>query len=316
MSFAPNAAMAMTGMPVGSPFDIFVTSLNSNPYFIGLMMLLLNLGGRFVSMEMSSGQERFFQNQWVRRALIFSIMFVGTRNVTVAFIMSSIIILCIGYLFNENSSLCIFKAGVPGSTCNKTNESFELTPEEQMQLQQLQQKAAMSGQMSGQPPSMSGQPPSMSGQPPSMPGQPPSMPGQPPSMPGQPPSMPGQPPSMPGQPPSMPGQPPSMPGQPPSMPGQPPSMPGQPPSMPGQPPSMPGQPPSMPGQPPSMPGQPPSMPGQPPSMPGQPPSMPGQPPSIIGKPPMEQQNTGIVQPFTNYGSSILDSQPINMSEFN
>jgi hypothetical protein len=303
MSFAPNAAsMAMTTMPTGSPFDIFVTSLNSNPYFIGLMMLLLNFGGRFVSMEMSAGQEKFFQNQWIRRALIFSIMFVGTRNVTVAFIMTSIIILCVGYLFNENSSLCIFKAGVPGSKCSNT-ESFELTPEEQMQLQQLQQKAAMSGSMPGQLPSMPGQPPSM-------PGQPPSMPGQLPSMPGQPPSMPGQPPSMPGQPPSMPGQLPSMPGQLPSMPGQPPSMPGQLPSMPGQLPSMPGQPPSMPGQPPSMPGQPPMIFDKPQMIPDKPPMMPGQPPSI-----MENQNTGIVQPFTNYGSSLLESQPINMSDF-
>ena len=90
------------------PVDAILMSVNSNPYFIGLMMLMLNLGGRFISMEMSKSQELFFQNVWVRRLLIFTILFVGTRSVAVAFWMSSIIILFLGYLFNENSSLCLF----------------------------------------------------------------------------------------------------------------------------------------------------------------------------------------------------------------
>jgi hypothetical protein len=92
-------------------------SLNSNPYFIGTMMLLLNLGGRFISMEMSRSQEQFFQNPWIRRILIFTVLFVGTRNVLVAFWMTLIIVLLIGYLFNENSSLCLFHLGAEGATC-------------------------------------------------------------------------------------------------------------------------------------------------------------------------------------------------------
>jgi hypothetical protein len=92
-------------------------SLNSNPYFIGTMMLLLNLGGRFIALEMTKSQEQFFQNPWIRRLLIFTVLFVGTRNIMVAFWMTLIIILIIGYLFNENSSLCLFHLGKPGSSC-------------------------------------------------------------------------------------------------------------------------------------------------------------------------------------------------------
>jgi hypothetical protein len=106
------------------PVDAILMSVNSNPYFIGLMMLMLNLGGRFVSMEMSKSQELFFQNVWVRRLLIFTILFVGTRNVAVAFWMSIIIILCIGYLFNENSSLCLFT----GNDCKPTAQVGAGTP--------------------------------------------------------------------------------------------------------------------------------------------------------------------------------------------
>lgn len=147
-----------------SPFDSLLAGINSNPYFIGMMMLLLNFGGRFVSLEMSKGQEEIFSNTWVRRSLIFIIIFVGTRNVVVAFIMSFVIILCIGYLFNENSSLCLFKSGVPGSTCSTEHftspsvtinpppvfpssqgppiiPSGDLTPEEKQILKTLQNKA-------------------------------------------------------------------------------------------------------------------------------------------------------------------------------
>lgn len=114
---AAAAAAAMVAAPVLNPFDAFVLSLNSNPYFIGLMMLLLNLGGRFIAMEVTKGQEQFFQNPWVRRLLIFTVLFVGTRNVMVAFWSTLVIVLLIGYLFNENSSLCIFNLGSNGSTC-------------------------------------------------------------------------------------------------------------------------------------------------------------------------------------------------------
>jgi hypothetical protein len=131
-------------------------SVNSNPYFIGMMMLLLNLGGRFISMEMSQSQELFFQNPWVRRLLIFTIIFVGTRNIVVAFIMTFFIILFIGYLFNENSSLCIFKNGIPGSECKNEalqpqvqgqgppQQPHQLTKDEFEIMRRLQEKHAQS----------------------------------------------------------------------------------------------------------------------------------------------------------------------------
>lgn len=120
----PAAAVVGAGAPLSAigtiaiaPIDAALMALNSNPYFIGTMMLLLNLGGRFIAMEVTKGQEQFFQNPWVRRILIFTVLFVGTRNVLVAFWMSLIIILLLGYLFNENSSLCLFHLGVEGSSC-------------------------------------------------------------------------------------------------------------------------------------------------------------------------------------------------------
>ena len=119
-----------------NPIEALLTGFNTNPYFIGLMMLLLNLGGRFLAMEVTKEQEKFFQNPWFRRVLIFVVIFVATRNVFVAFWMALVIILILGFLFNENSALYVLKAtGVaaaapPPSTEKFQNQAPALTPEE------------------------------------------------------------------------------------------------------------------------------------------------------------------------------------------
>jgi hypothetical protein len=63
------------------------------------------------------------------------VLFVGTRNVLVAFWMTLIIVLCIGYLFNENSGLCLFHMGAKGSSCADTGSSAPAPTPSQMQAQ-------------------------------------------------------------------------------------------------------------------------------------------------------------------------------------
>jgi hypothetical protein len=144
------ATMPPTVNPVYSILNIF----NSNPYFIGLMMFFLNLGGRFLGMEITKEQERFFQHPWVRRMLIFTVFFIATRNLWVAFWLTLFIVLIIGYIFNENSSLCIFGstyakrgskckaagAGAGGSEGSASSNTGGLTPEEQEIYRRLHEK--------------------------------------------------------------------------------------------------------------------------------------------------------------------------------
>jgi hypothetical protein len=127
-----------------SPLDGFLQIFNNNPYFIGLMMLILNLGGRFISLEVTKKQEQFLQHPWVRRVLIFTVLFVATRNIWVAFWATLTFILFLGYLFNENSALCLFGTeGRAGSTCSEGGPApgEEMTPEEKEILQRLSAKA-------------------------------------------------------------------------------------------------------------------------------------------------------------------------------
>jgi len=140
-ALAGQPAMAMIAI---SPLDGFLQIFNNNPYFIGLMMLILNLGGRFISLEVTKKQEQFLQHPWVRRILIFTVLFVATRNIWVAFWATLTFVLFLGYLFNENSSLCLFgTVGVKGSSCAEgaPKPGEEMTPEEKEILQRLSAKA-------------------------------------------------------------------------------------------------------------------------------------------------------------------------------
>lgn len=135
------AQPVMQAMGQLNPIDAVLATFNTNPYFIGIMMLFLNLGGRFLMMEVSKEQEKFFQNPWVRRFLIFTVLFVATRNILVAFVLTLFVILAIGYLFNENSALCIYGGGKSGSKCNTSEEKGPaMTIEEQEILRRLSEK--------------------------------------------------------------------------------------------------------------------------------------------------------------------------------
>jgi hypothetical protein len=139
---AAMAGQAAAQLVAVSPLDTFLQMFNNNPYFIGIMMLILNLGGRFISLEVTKKQEQFLQHPWVRRVLIFTVLFIATRNLWVAFWTTLTVVLFLGYLFNENSSLCLFgQGGTAGSTCALASPGEEMTPEEKEILQRLSAKA-------------------------------------------------------------------------------------------------------------------------------------------------------------------------------
>jgi hypothetical protein len=94
----------------GGNLDILsavIQTLNTNPYFIGVLMLLLNLGGRFISMELTQKQEEFLQQRWLRPIIFFTVIFIATRNLAVAFWMTLGLFLVLWILANEQSPFCM-----------------------------------------------------------------------------------------------------------------------------------------------------------------------------------------------------------------
>jgi hypothetical protein len=92
--------------PVSSTINV----LNANPYLIGVFYLFLNLGGRFISLELTKKQEMFLANPLLRPFILFCVMFISTRNLAVAFWTTFGILAFLRVFANENSSFCL----IPG----------------------------------------------------------------------------------------------------------------------------------------------------------------------------------------------------------
>jgi hypothetical protein len=129
-------------LPVGplNPIEAIITGVNTNTYLIGMSMILLNLGGRHLAPSLTAEQDKFFQNPWIRRAMLFVVIFVATRNIFTALWLSLGLVLVIAYLFNEHSSLYLFGEPVPLPPPPSVTPTNGLTPEEQDIYKKLQDK--------------------------------------------------------------------------------------------------------------------------------------------------------------------------------
>ena len=92
------------GQAFGESLLMSIHDINMNPYILGFAYILLNLGGRFMVLSVSPAQEAFLQNIVFRPLLLFAIMFIGTRNMVVAFWLTLAVLILMHYLLNENSS--------------------------------------------------------------------------------------------------------------------------------------------------------------------------------------------------------------------
>jgi len=84
----------------------YLKELSSSKYFIGLAMIFLNLASRFFELRLSPGQEHFIKSI-SREALIFTIAFMGTRDIVTSFILTGIFIILANFVFNEDSKYCV-----------------------------------------------------------------------------------------------------------------------------------------------------------------------------------------------------------------
>ena len=86
---------------------LFFNKINNSKLFAGFVMILLNIGSRFVKIEVSKSQEKYLKKSLGRHLMIFAVSWLGTRDVLIALTITAIFNVLIGYLFNEQSRFCI-----------------------------------------------------------------------------------------------------------------------------------------------------------------------------------------------------------------
>jgi hypothetical protein len=89
--------------------DLFelIGRLNSSKYFTGIVMIMLNIGSRFVEIKLSDSMEQYIKYNIAREVLIFSMAWMGTRDIIVALLLTAAFVVLSDFLLNAKSNLCI-----------------------------------------------------------------------------------------------------------------------------------------------------------------------------------------------------------------
>jgi hypothetical protein len=84
-----------------------ITTLNTSKLFVGIVMIILNLGSKYISVDISKTQEAFLSNKFIRRLIVFTIVFTATRDIVISIIITLAFIVVMSGLLNEESKICI-----------------------------------------------------------------------------------------------------------------------------------------------------------------------------------------------------------------
>ena len=78
-----------------------------NKYMIGLIMVIVNLGARFIVNELDEKQKKMINSKYLRRLLIFLDIFMATRDLGISIVLTVVVILFLFEFFNENSEFSL-----------------------------------------------------------------------------------------------------------------------------------------------------------------------------------------------------------------
>lgn len=85
----------------------YVMHLNSNKFFAGVIMILLNVGSKFIQIQFSRSTEEYLKYSISKQILVFSMAWMGTRDIYASLSLTAIFTILSDYLFNEECSFCI-----------------------------------------------------------------------------------------------------------------------------------------------------------------------------------------------------------------
>lgn len=85
----------------------FLSILDQNTYISALSMVLMNIGSRYISMDISKAQEQILKHQVFRRITLFCIFYVATRSMLISCMLTFVFIVVNSCFLHEESMFCI-----------------------------------------------------------------------------------------------------------------------------------------------------------------------------------------------------------------
>ena len=121
---------------------IYLKHINESKFVVGISMILLNIGSKYVDFKFTKTQEHILRNNIAREMLIFAIVFMGTRDIFYAILLTAAFIILSEYAFNEKSEYCIIpdKFKKIKAVIDINNDGF-ISPEEEEKAMSILKQA-------------------------------------------------------------------------------------------------------------------------------------------------------------------------------
>jgi len=84
-----------------------VMYLNNSKFFAGIIMILLNVGSKFITIQFSKSTEEYMKYSLSKQILVFAMAWMGTRDIYAALGLTAVFTILSEHLFNEESQLCV-----------------------------------------------------------------------------------------------------------------------------------------------------------------------------------------------------------------
>ena len=121
-----------------------IQTLNSSKIFAGIMIITLNIVSRFVNIKLSKTMESYLKYTFSKYVLVFTIAWMGTRDIYIALFIMSCFVIISDFLFDEESMFCILPEEFKDHhlTILEENENMEnVTDEEITKAKKVIEKA-------------------------------------------------------------------------------------------------------------------------------------------------------------------------------
>jgi hypothetical protein len=84
-----------------------INSLNSSTFFAGIMMICLNIGSRYIQLNLDESTESYIKYALTKEILVFTISWMATRNIYMSLGLTAVFIVLADFIFNEKSRYCL-----------------------------------------------------------------------------------------------------------------------------------------------------------------------------------------------------------------
>ena len=119
-----------------------IMALNNSKIFAGLMIVTLNISSKFVTFKLSKSMESYLKYTFSRDLLLFTIAWIGTRDIYIAVIITIIFLIFLNFLFNEDSMFCCLPKNFTDYHLSLLDKKDQVSDEDIRKAKEVLEKAS------------------------------------------------------------------------------------------------------------------------------------------------------------------------------